>query len=60
MNKSLEERRQFILEAGCCGDDMGGDDAPMDAGEEGTDVAPLSPLQGFLNKRKKAKRKKDG
>lgn len=56
--KSLEERRQFILEAGCCG---GGDmeDAPMDAGEEGSDVAPLSPLQGFLNKRK-SKRKKNG
>lgn len=57
--KSLEERRQFILEAGCCG---GGDDldneAPMDAGEEGLE-ASLSPLQGFLKKRK-AKRKKNG
>lgn len=58
MNKSLEERRLFILEAGCCGgDDMG--DAPMDAGEEGTDVAPLTPLQGFLTKRK-SKKKKNG
>lgn len=54
MNKSLEERRQFILEAGCCGGDMG--DTPMDAGEEGTDVAPLTPLQGFLNKRKSKKK----
>ena len=56
MNKSLEERRQFILEAGCCG---GGDDldtdAPMDAGEE---EIGITPLQGFLKKRK-AKRKKN-
>lgn len=58
--KSLEERRQFILEAGCCG---GGDDldteAPMDAGEEGIEASPLSPLQGFLKKRKTKRKKND-
>lgn len=59
MNRSLEERRQFVVETGCCGSDDGGGDTetPMDSGEEGLDSA-ITPLQGVI-KKLRAKRKKN-
>lgn len=59
MNRSLEERRQFVVETGCCGSDGGGGDTetPMDSGEEGLDSA-ITPLQGVI-KKLRAKRKKN-
>ena len=60
MNRSLEERRQFVVETGCCGSDGGGDtETPMDSGEEGLDSA-ITPLQGVIKKlRDKRKKKND-
>lgn len=56
--RSLEERRLFILEAGCCGSDGGGDEeAPMGAGEEEFDANPK--LSDFLKKRKTKRKRND-
>lgn len=56
--RSLEERRLFILEAGCCGGDGGGDEeAPMGAGEEEFDANPK--LSDFLKKRKTKRKRND-
>ena len=55
--RSLEERRLFILEAGCCGGDGGDEEAPMGAGEEEFDADPK--LSDFLKKRKTKRKRND-
>ena len=60
---SLEERRQRLLESGCCGGGEGGDmeSGPDESGGDSMNYdSPLDRTLDMLKKRKPKKGKKDG